>query len=76
MNKLCNDNWFEILLFLNYDDIQNLRKSRLLDDSKWKIYVELNLLKKYPSIYQDLITIKITGVKHLEISYHLLIKII
>lgn len=56
MNKLCNDNWFEILLFLNYDDIQNLRKSGLLDDSKWKIYVELNLLKKYPSIYQDLIT--------------------
>ena len=56
MNKLCNDNWLEIFSYLSGDDIIHLRKSRLLDDSKWKIYVELNLLKKYPSIYQDLIT--------------------
>lgn len=38
MNKLCNDNWFEILLFLNYDDIQNLRKSRLIDNISNKDY--------------------------------------
>lgn len=56
MDKLCKDNWFEIFKYLTHYDINNFRKTNLVNDETFKLYAELLVSKKYPSVYQALIT--------------------